>query len=193
MHVYDITLWYLIQVWFLLYNPITISEMSWCVTFMHFRWRFFYIGLEKGCEDRKPDLILLNSGLHDRNFTTYTFSEKLSEFFDILKTGYGSLAPSAIVPRVLWKSDLLGCRNADNKAADIWALDSAAYTVTSKYNIPFVNITDVLKYVPRYSQRYVGHRFLSPLLIPFFHPALRLTNGWILWSSTLVTAYTMAP
>lgn len=110
--------------------------------------------MDSGCEDKKPDLIVVNSGLHDRNYTSAQFSGILAEFFDILKAGYGSLEPSSSVPRVIWKSDLLGCRNGDNKTADIWALDQAALEVTYRYGIPFVNITDVLKYVPRYDMRW---------------------------------------
>ena len=121
------------------------------------------VGIDSTCE--RPDFILLNSGLHDRDVTTSEFKTVLSSFLRLLQKGYRGIFPdynktksinrNKNFPRVLWKSDFLGCQNkAKLQRADIFSLDDAAYEVTKKFHIPYVNVSKVAEYVPRYSQNY---------------------------------------
>ena len=121
------------------------------------------VGIDSSCV--RPDIILLNSGLHDRDVKPSEFKAVLSSFLKLLEKGYKgtftdyrktkSVDRNKNFPRVLWKSDFLGCQNkAKIHRADIFSLDNAAYEVATKFHIPFVNVSEVAKYVPRYSQNY---------------------------------------
>ena len=121
------------------------------------------VGIDSACV--RPDIILLNSGLHDRDVQPYEFKLVLTSFLKLLQKGYGGtfkdykmkkdVDRNNIFPRVLWKSDFLGCQNrAKIQRANIFALDNAAYEVTKKFQIPFMNVSKVQKYVPRYSHNY---------------------------------------
>ena len=108
-----------------------------------------------------PDIVIINSGLHDRDYSEVRYKEVLSEFFKIMLRGYGSLngirSPShpkmKKVPKVYWKGNLLGCENRYKHKADLRMLDKAADDIVKKFKIPFMNVTDILNYVPRYQMK----------------------------------------
>ena len=108
------------------------------------------LGYEKGCP--RPDFIIVNSGHHDRSYSSKEYTRELTKFFLTVKKAYWHTKEKP--PVILWKSNLLGCRSSDNSSANIELLDQLAYQVTKSFSIPFVNITEVLRYVPRYAGDY---------------------------------------
>ena len=91
-----------------------------------------------------PDTIVMNSGLHDSRGTrkdSSRFEYYLKLFIENLNDKYKRRGYE--VPRLIWKG---------NREASLNEFNDIAAGVMKKYEIPFINITDLEQYVPRYSQ-----------------------------------------
>jgi hypothetical protein len=99
----------------------------------------------------KPDTIIFNSGLHDgindRNDPSY-FEPHLKELIGSWKKRYIELDEGNVY--MIWKGNQ-GGDWADNKK-DTVSLNVKAKRVMDYYGIPFVNISGVKSYVPRYDK-----------------------------------------
>ena len=91
-----------------------------------------------------PDTIIMNSGLHDARGTrkdNARFEFYLKQFIDNMKDKYSRYGYD--VPRLIWKG---------NREEALGEFNDIAAGVMKKYEIPFINITDIEQYAPRYAQ-----------------------------------------
>jgi hypothetical protein len=107
------------------------------------------LGLVKGCKE--PDLIVINSGLHDKDFTSEEFSDQLEKFMIFLKDSYAEA--SKVMPPLIWKSNMIGCTSTllNEYKASLEQLNADAFRiVTQNKNNHYVNITKITDYVHRW-------------------------------------------
>jgi len=91
-----------------------------------------------------PNTIIMNSGLHDSRGTrkdSSRFEHYIKLFIENLNHKYERYGYK--VPRLIWKG---------NREESLDEFNDIAASVMKKFEIPFVNITDIEQYAPRYSQ-----------------------------------------
>ena len=99
----------------------------------------------------KPDIIIMNSGLHDDKKDPHYFVEHLQYLFEEWKKKFHDLDEGPV--KLVWKSLLEGSGDDDLYPPGMlkeW--NELTYDVTKHFNVPFVNISNAFKYVPRYAK-----------------------------------------
>ena len=89
------------------------------------------LGLDIGCP--RPDLIILNSGHHDRYFPTTHFENRLRTLLSYLRDRYGGL-DYAHAPRIIWKGNMVGCTSeAIRKLKEVLLILLQVFTFVFNY------------------------------------------------------------
>ena len=101
-----------------------------------------------------PDIIVINSGWHDMH-NIGSFKKLLIKVLSVLKKRYDKLNTtdpfSAMNVRVIWKGNLV------TKEYRLERINFESKFVLGSVGIPFVDITKVLDYLPRF---HIGSYFL---------------------------------
>jgi hypothetical protein len=93
-----------------------------------------------------PDYVIINSGYHDRRHPLKHFKKVLFYFLHDLISKYKKLN---LLTEIIWAGTIV----ATTKWDVIVDLDEIASKVMMQMKIPFVNGTEVFKYVPMYGGR----------------------------------------
>lgn len=95
-----------------------------------------------------PNVVIINSGYHDRKHPIKQFQKVVFQFLHDLK---GRYAKEKLNVDIIWAGTIIGTR----KWKVMEDLDNIAEKVTSSLRIPYMNSTDVIQYVPQF-QFYPG-------------------------------------
>ena len=103
----------------------------------------------------KPDIIILNSGLHDHKAEEQKdqdWQKDLNKFLTNLREHYKKLKKGNV--RIVWKGNLV--TGQGGTAPHLQYLNDKAQETLDQFGIPFVNITKILTYVPRHNKKLDG-------------------------------------
>ena len=90
-----------------------------------------------------PDVVIINSGYHDRKHPVKQFKKIVYQFLHDLK---GRYSKEKMNVDIIWAGIILGT----SKWKVISDLDDVAYRVMQHLRIPYINATEIIKFVPQY-------------------------------------------
>ena len=90
-----------------------------------------------------PNVVVINSGYHDRKHPIKQFKKIIFQFLHDLKDRY---AKEKMKVEIIWAGTIIGTA----KWKIMQDLDNVAEKVTSALKIPYMNSTDVIRYVPQF-------------------------------------------
>lgn len=90
-----------------------------------------------------PNVVVINSGYHDRKHPIKQFKKIIFQFLHDLKDRY---AKEKMKVEIIWAGTIIGTA----KWKIMQDLDNVAEKVTSSLKIPYMNSTDVIRYVPQF-------------------------------------------
>ena len=94
-----------------------------------------------------PDIILINSGHHDIHQSPEIFEHNMRQFLNMVRSEYIRIQYFNV--KIYWKGTLLsGLHETGHR--ELYTLDQLAARICKDYRIPYINATDVLRFLPRY-------------------------------------------